>query len=914
MHITFGMYLDGTPWSEKQASIGELQLGPSGMLSLLETQFGLSGPTIHPAYRINEYMQRLKTCDKEKAWFHRSLKADAWSTAKQMLAWRDELIEAGWKGQSSTADSPRLQALAELERIKVPLSLGRADRLRTVLLQIEQTQSVAVTNVRLQEDKKLLPLVWQQIFDRLRHMGVTVDNAPKIVHPKRTSNLAVVQSRLSGESPSEELSDRDETLMLVRAADEWEAAESLALWLAAERVENQDVTIICGTDTYILDQALRRHGLPELGGGESSRWRAALQVLPLVLTNAWTPVDIRRVVELLSLPLAPIHRYAAHHLFKALRSEPGVDGPTWKKALADIESEHKKRSVEKGKAGAEKDARKLVADINAFLVADRYSPDIGITEDALIRRCQWVIDWLAWRADDDPMLAEVVSHAREMQEIVKGKGEIPRVEVERILDTVIGVGSVTPDRFQQAAHWKVHNHPGQMTKPAKTVIWWGFTEPLLHISAYWSKSERESLDRHNVSIEESKTYRAREAEAWRQSLLQAKERYLMFNSKQLNGEPVYDHPFWDEISSAATDAHPKGADQDPLEFITRDAKRLYVGERFQLSGRFADPPRVLKNKLIPHNGKFVVSKELFLEPRHLSYSQMNTMLGCPMSWALKYQAKLRVSDILSMPTGNTMIGTFCHRIVQELYSDPNMSWTPKDAREKAVQLYDSMVGFMASELLLEGHKLDNDRYRQAICDAVEQLIMAIDRLELSVEKSETKIEADFNGVPFIGFADLLLRDKEGHLFVLDLKWSSSANYHKNQIEEGSSLQLATYAWITRPEDGGRWTDSGYFMLAQGKLLSDSRLLGAEALIPERGLDQIWKLGVKHWNSRVQAINSGVLEASGVTEQLLRMELNITGKKAISMVKTDCDDQGLLYQQPPCRFCDFSALCGLAVDG
>ncbi|MCK4267961.1 MAG: PD-(D/E)XK nuclease family protein, partial [Actinomycetia bacterium] len=99
MHLTFGMNLDGSRWSEKQASMGELQLGPSGMLGLLATQLGLSLPTIHPARRINQYMKRLKVCDGGGMWFHDSFRADAWSTAKQMLAWRDELVESGWERQ-----------------------------------------------------------------------------------------------------------------------------------------------------------------------------------------------------------------------------------------------------------------------------------------------------------------------------------------------------------------------------------------------------------------------------------------------------------------------------------------------------------------------------------------------------------------------------------------------------------------------------------------------------------------------------------------------------------------------------------------------------------------------------------------------------------------------------------------------
>jgi len=63
MEIIFGMHLDGAEWSQKEASLGKLQLGPAGLLGLMETQLGLTGLTVHPAQRINEYMRRMELCD-----------------------------------------------------------------------------------------------------------------------------------------------------------------------------------------------------------------------------------------------------------------------------------------------------------------------------------------------------------------------------------------------------------------------------------------------------------------------------------------------------------------------------------------------------------------------------------------------------------------------------------------------------------------------------------------------------------------------------------------------------------------------------------------------------------------------------------------------------------------------------------
>ena len=105
------MHLDGAAWSSQSASIGEVRTGPQGLISILETGLGLSGPSVHPVHRIDEYMKRLDKSDHELAWFHKSYSADPWSTSRQMLVWRDELVEAGWHGKMKTTNSLRLNAL-----------------------------------------------------------------------------------------------------------------------------------------------------------------------------------------------------------------------------------------------------------------------------------------------------------------------------------------------------------------------------------------------------------------------------------------------------------------------------------------------------------------------------------------------------------------------------------------------------------------------------------------------------------------------------------------------------------------------------------------------------------------------------------------------------------------------------------
>ena len=320
MKLTFGMFLDGVPWSDKDGSFGEVRLGPRGTLALLETYLGLGAPAGHPARRINEYLERLSADDREENWQHRSFAVDPWSTARQLLSWRDRLKAGGWDGGPFKGEtvSPRLESLAALETAAGPLSEGFEDRLCLVLKHLEKAEFLPLSQVVLLDNREFLPPVWQKIWNRVEAIGVSIKDCGRFsMKAGNDSTLALVRAALlSEDTPKEKAAGKkDDSLLLLEAEDEWQAAETLALWLAGGSEEsNEDVVIIAGSDTEILDDALRRQGLPRLGVSAVSRWRLALQILPLTLANAWEPVDVQRLAELLAMPAGPVPRYAARFL------------------------------------------------------------------------------------------------------------------------------------------------------------------------------------------------------------------------------------------------------------------------------------------------------------------------------------------------------------------------------------------------------------------------------------------------------------------------------------------------------------------------------------------------------------------------------------------------------------------------
>jgi ATP-dependent helicase/nuclease subunit B len=528
MLITFGMDLDGSPWSHEPAALGTVQLGPEGLLSVLETRLGLGGPPIHPARRIDQYLARLEASDEPGEWFHGSLEADPWSTARHLLAWRDELVEAGWDGKAGSEASPRLAGLAQVEeKVELPLAPGRADRLQRVLEHLSRGRAPGVDRVRLLDPASLLPPTWRTLLRRMEALGTEVEaEAPPDPASDPETHLARIRSRLgSGGAGPFVPSPDDESLLLLSAATEWDAAETAALWLECELERREaagegegipaEVAIVCGRDTHLLDQALARRGLPTLERSSPSPWRDTLQLLPLVLANVWRPVDVGLLAQLLTHEGTSVPRRAARKLMRALIEEPGVGGPAWTRALEAVETAEWARLAEEGAEHPARDAARLRAELDRRLAAERFSPSEGVPAGVVADRCEWVRAGLGPRAGSDPLAAAAIAHATELSALARRRqaegATLPRVTLERILDSLVGTGEKAPDRIPRAAPWTVVRSPAQITRPVDTILWWGFTHEAAAPATWWTDLELRALQQAGVELERPALRRELEA-------------------------------------------------------------------------------------------------------------------------------------------------------------------------------------------------------------------------------------------------------------------------------------------------------------------------------------------------------------------------------------------------------------------
>ncbi|MDN5822540.1 MAG: PD-(D/E)XK nuclease family protein, partial [Brachybacterium sp.] len=191
MQIEFGWSLDGASWADAASggATGQVRVGPRGLLGLLQTRLGLTRPAIDQAGRIAQYLRLIERCGEDGFWPARSFALDPWSTARQLLGWRDAAVEAGWRAAESTGLPPRLAALAAVEHRAVvgmlgtvdadenpaTLAPGAADDLAEVVAELEREDTgwpLGIDRLVVQEDPATLPGLWPRVLTLLGGAGV----------------------------------------------------------------------------------------------------------------------------------------------------------------------------------------------------------------------------------------------------------------------------------------------------------------------------------------------------------------------------------------------------------------------------------------------------------------------------------------------------------------------------------------------------------------------------------------------------------------------------------------------------------------------------------------------------------------------------------------------------------------------
>lgn len=864
MRVFFDPDFDSGAWpgplASRGAAAGEAWVGPLGLLGLLETAYGLRGPSLPEAERVGHVARAAQAQD---GFWSASAAVDPLAVARRLLQWRDLLLLHGWAGQPV---SPRLTALAEVTQ---GAPVGTVDRLLAAITAAEARGGSLSALTSFATAETLNPAM-ARLFMALERHGTQVTYAqPEKAHraPSDLARAGVQGQSLTG----------DGSLQLLRPHGVLEAAEALAAALAA--ADSLTGTVIIGSDA-VLDGALRRHGLPTTGGAGHVRDNAVLEVLPLVLRLAFSPPDPQRALELLTLPYSPVPRGVGYRLSRALHETPAVDSDTWRAALV--------RGLEKYE---DEESRSDVEARLAILFSPSRGARVPIADIRERSRCigAWLRGRLATATSEADLAAfgaAVGQHsAFETYLDLSGAAELGEAAVGRLLEEATrATGGAAP--YPPEAGLVTVGAPGAIAGPARRIVWWNFQLDAARRVAPWpfSAAEVTALASIGVQLPPREAVAVGHALRWRRPLEAATEALVLVCPERADdGEARHPHPLLDEVLAAVPAAERTLAHSALL--------RTEVGLPVA-------PTRVQRD------AKPVVSAlhSWRLDPNAIalrpveSPSSAEKLLGCSLSWVLGYVGKVRGGMTAQLPQNEQLLGTFAHALIERVLAErPDAS--PEEAEAHAAELFTTEGPRLAAALFRPGQDKQREDARVATRASTRALYQMLRDGHFSVASIEEPIRKAALGSELEGKPDVMLADKDGQPIVVDLKWGRSKR--ADSLKNGTATQLAAYSALKR-EDGKRFPPAAFFIIrAQQVLTSDVGVFPGVPVIEGPPLEDTWKALERAHADAHARLQAGTATAPGITADGERVE----------KFTEDLEEDGTLTLSPPCHYCELSALCG-----
>lgn len=906
LEIKLGLGLDGLRPHYKQPGFGVKELGPLGLLSVLETQCGLAPVSVTPTLRVLQYLSCLQASNHDARFYHDSLQADAFNVAKTLLHWRDTWYAHGWQGSwqaNLQALAPRLQDLAEVELLaKSQVAANFGQRLQKLLLCLA-TQTTQITQITLLDPLSDFSVLWKQV---LRHFPL--QQAEALGPSARDENdLQRVQQTLkclaSGQldkaangEVNKTLLAGDASFMVLKADSKAVSAQLISQWLQQQQQADKrsEVALLASEDGFLFDNALHAANLPRLGFENLSPWRPCLQILSVALQLLWEPLNPQVLLEFLTLPVGPLPARIRYALAKVVIDEPGIDGQRWQDKLEELLAREGQRDAQ-----ASADLKQTVAD---WLACPRYALAEGIPLSVVLARVKLLALWLTRQqvseADNSmrALFCIAKQHAEEFGLVVdnlmqQGQAVILPEQLNLLLRQMMGAGAGMSEQAAECVEGELPwlfgaTQPESFYQPLGQVIWWDL-QPASAMNYPWSKRELQVLRTQGVHLPDEQQQLQWQAQQWLKPLFAAQARLLIVVHTNREAQ----HPLWDQMNSCLSGWQELQVDDCVLQHPSLK----------QLDALSTTP--VSLQPLAPVRRWWQLDSAELLSKRELeSFSSLEHFLYSPYQWVLRYKADLPTNTLQILNDGNALKGILVHRLYQQFFTEQVAVLDVADDRWIAQWFEPRMAQLLRESgavLLQPGRMIEKQQFMTKAKQSLQALLKQLRAAKVVTVQMETREEHWFYGGQLMGVIDMLVTNNEGQEAVIDIKWGS-ANYRKRSLEENQHLQLVTYGYLRHKNSvTGAWPSLAYFIIEGGKLLAqnhdyfpDAHVISASEYATQA---QIWEQMQTTWQWRRAQLDQG------------RIELTVQGTEADS--DSQPADDGLVMPDTSDQFNSYRILTG-----
>ena len=745
-----------------------------------------------------------------------------------------------------------MAAVEALAAEQVAPCLGQ--RLQRVLVVLGE-RGTQIERLELLDRHVDLPPLWRRLVDRFARQELPAVQLTPMADAG--SDLGRVQRRLrdllDGDpgTPMDKLElAADDSFWVVRGLSPDNTARAIA---ARVRGRGPGQTLVVAErDGIILDNALKRMGLPVAGHRHYSRYRSATQVLRLLLMLLFEPLSPARLLQLLIHPVAPLPRLLRARLAEALADAPGIGGPAWIEALEG--GLEQLRVV--GRSGEELEV--IRDNVGYWLEYERFPREPGAPIERVVERAERCIGWLklqlgseanaVWRGVYAIAIGQAEDFVAALQRLAAaGARRISERDLDRLLDEAAGA-TADVGNAGEAQHVRSVADARSVLEPFEEIIWWDMRPRPLDVRWPWSVTELDYLAGSGVALEEPAVRLGREGRAWLRPVVLASSRLVLVLHDPEEGV----HPLWSQIDAAFTGWRCVDLEDDLLARGGRAVTELCGPAVVPLPVRAPAPPQRWWSL-----GRTIPMREVE------SYSSLSKLIDQPHQWVLSYAARIRPGRLTEIAAGNLLYGNLAHGLYERFFAahEDWASLTRTDVQRWARHASAVLLAEEGAVLLRPGHRVERERVLEILEQSLESLLEHLRAAGIRRVRAESFENVRLtNDVALQGHIGLLLERATGSEAVLDAKWGSP-KYRRDELEANRHLQLATYG-ILRRAAGGSWPGEGYFIITLGQILAqhDHVFPTATAVPSVHGTaESLWLAMTHTYAWRARQFDAGLVE-------------------------------------------------------
>lgn len=719
--------------SREKQLLGLKVCGSTELLSELELRAGIVAMELSEPERLVAFHESLSNNIKGTI-FEESFKTDEIGVARQLMAWTDNLLMAGWKPETEV-DTDKLKALSMI--VKGVSGKHVAQRWQDLTTYLKNHTIFQKDDVFEVHTKELIPSVIMSTLEQLAQQATVnyVSNEGQM-----PTDFKVYQFKTKTEAYRWYLSQPD-------------------------AIKEVDVTI--SSDNCILNDMAIAMGKPTVNSKSQNSNPQLLQLFKLGLSLFARPLNVNNLLSYLLIPGNPVGG-VSYKLAKVLAKEGGINDE-WQKVIDAYDFKEKN---DKGELEDKRQER-----LQFLMMLDYPGKDILVSNVRTYaeKLAHWCDKQLRSPHTDDERKEQVVvlaSFCRSLLMILPADGNISSELLLTHVDGIYRPQSFTHMKAQKDSP-DVVSSITQLVDSTKKACWLGCIggSSAVYPFDFLNTNEIEKLQQCGIILPSKSVFCTQQHQLQMEALKKVDQLVLVT---------------WEFDGNARQEEHP----------LITELKHLYQNE-WNSHVIMGETPKLLTDKrniikLDPQTTYQLSDKLALLKREKESYSSITTMIQHPFDYAVNYLLRLYEPQIGQLPDLDTTKGLVAHRFVELLVKKYGEQIAEVYQQEQTDNLMDDAIQQKGAVLLLPEYKLECQQFRSILKESVSVLTDIIQELRLKPVDSEVEMNVNMKVIgAFKAEVDLVLRNDKGEYVIFDFKWSEGKTY-PNKLEENKSIQLELY--------------------------------------------------------------------------------------------------------------------------